>query len=60
MSFSNKGKTDMMRIITFIEDHNAIDRITRHLKLPFAAECSPPPQVQPQLAMAAEDRAEYL
>ncbi len=50
----------MMRIITFIEDYNAIDRIIRHLKLPFAAECSPPPQVQPQLAMTAEDRAEYL
>ncbi len=27
-----------MRIIAFIEDHNAIDRIIRHLKLTFAAE----------------------
>ena len=49
-----------MRIIAFIEDHNAIDRIIRHLKLTFAAERLPPPQAQPQLAMAAEERAEYL
>ncbi|MBA7659321.1 hypothetical protein ES703_67298 [subsurface metagenome] len=49
-----------MRIIAFIEDHNAIDRIIRHLKLTFAAERPPPPQAQPQLAMAAEERAEYL
>ena len=27
-----------MRIMAFIEDHNAIDRIIRHLKLTFAAE----------------------
>ena len=26
-----------MRIIAFIEDHNAIDRIIRHLKLTFAS-----------------------
>jgi len=49
-----------MRIIAFIEDHNAIDRIIRHLKLTFAAERPPPPQAQPQLTMAAEERAEYL
>ena len=49
-----------MRIIPFIEDHNAIDRIIRHLKLNFAAERPAPPQTQPQLAMAAEERAEYL
>jgi len=49
-----------MRIIAFIEDHNAIDRIIRYLKLTFAAERPSPPQAQPQLAMAAEERAEYL
>ena len=49
-----------MRIIAFIEDHNAIDGIIRHLKLTFAAERPPPPQAQPQLAMADEERAEYL
>ena len=47
-------------IIAFIEDHNAIDRIIPHLKLTFAAERPPPPQAQPQLAMAAKERAEYL
>ncbi len=46
-------------IIAFIEDHNAIDRIIRHLKLTFAAERPPPHQAQPQLVMAAEGRAEY-
>jgi len=49
-----------MRIIAFIEDHNAIDRIIRHLKLSFAAERPPPPQTQPQLAMDVKERAEYL
>jgi hypothetical protein len=45
-----------MRIVAFFEDHNAIDGIIRHLKLIFAAEHSPPPQAQPQLAMIAEER----
>jgi hypothetical protein len=49
-----------MRIVAFIEDHNAIDRIIRHLKLSFSAECPPPQQAQPQLAMTAEERVEYL
>ena len=50
-----------MRIIAFIEDHNAIDRIIRHLKLTFASERPPPPQiVQQELMMAAEERGEYF
>ncbi len=49
-----------MCIIAFIEDHNAIDRIIRHLKLTFAAERPPPPQAWPHLLIAAEERAEYL
>jgi hypothetical protein len=32
-----------MRIIAFMEDHNAIDRIIRNLKLTFAAERLPLP-----------------
>jgi len=36
------------------------DRSCRPLKLTFAAERPPPAQAQPQLAMAAEERAEYL
>lgn len=49
-----------MRIISFIEDHKVIDKIIDHLKLTFAAERPPPPQAQPQLIMAAEERMEYL
>ena len=45
-----------MRIIAFIEEHNAIDMI----KLTFVAERPPSPQAQPQLAMAAEERATCL
>jgi hypothetical protein len=50
-----------MRIIAFIEDHNAIDRIIRHLKLTFASERPPPPHIAHQeLLMAAEERGEYF
>ncbi|NIO48611.1 MAG: acid--CoA ligase [Candidatus Aminicenantes bacterium] len=49
-----------MHVIAFIEDHKAIDKIIKHLKLSFIAERPPPLQAQPQLAMAAEERAEYL
>ena len=49
-----------MCIIAFIEDHNAIDRIIRHLKLTFSAERPHPAQAHPQLATAAEERAENL
>jgi len=50
-----------MRIIAFIEDHNAIDRIIRHLKLTFASERPPPPHIAHQeLLMAADERGEYF
>ena len=50
-----------MCIIAFIEDHNAIDRIIRHLKLTFTAERPPPPHIAHQeLLMAAEERGEYF
>ena len=49
-----------MTIISFIEDHKVIDKIIDHLKLTFIAEHPPPSQAQPQLAMAAEDRVEYI
>jgi hypothetical protein len=55
-----KQSGGQMCIIAFIEDHNAIDRIIRHLKLTFAAERPPPPQAWPHLLIAAEERAEYL
>ncbi len=50
-----------MRIISFIEDHNVIDKIIAHLKLTFHAERPPPPQiVQKELLIAAEERGGYL
>ena len=50
-----------MRIIAFIEDPKAIDRIICHLKLTFEAERPPPPQVLHQeLLMAAEESEEYF
>ena len=50
-----------MRIIAFITDYSAVDRIINHLKLSFIAEKPPPPQAsQQQLLMAAEERGEYF
>ena len=50
-----------MKIISFIEDPKAIDRIIRHLELRFEAERPPPPcHVQQELLMAAEEKGEYF
>ena len=50
-----------MRIIAFIEDPKAIDKIIRHLKLSFQAEPPPPPQSdQQELLMAEEEIGEYF
>ena len=50
-----------MKIISFIEDYKAIDKIIRHLELTFEAERPPPPHhVQQELLMAAEESGEYL
>jgi len=50
-----------MSIISFIDDHNVIDRIIRHLKLTFEAERPPPPHVvQQDPLMAAEEKGEYF
>ncbi len=50
-----------MKVISFIEDHEVIDRIISHLKLTFHAERPPPPQVvQQELFIAAEGREEYF
>jgi len=49
-----------MKVVSFIENHKVIDKIIDHLKLTFKAERPPPPQAQPQLNMAAEERLEYL
>jgi hypothetical protein len=50
-----------MRVIAFITDYSAVDRIITHLKLTFHAERPPPPRVlQQELLMAAEERGEYF
>jgi len=44
-----------MKVIAFITDYSAVDKIIHHLKLTFFAERPPPPQiVQQELMMAAE------
>jgi len=50
-----------MRIISFIEQAKAIDRIIAHLELTFEAERPPPPHnVQQELLMVAEENGEYF
>jgi hypothetical protein len=49
-----------MKVVAFITDYQAIDRIIDHLKLTFAAEKPPPLRVFVEVAlMAAEGLAEY-
>ena len=51
-----------MKVIAFVPDFQAVDRIIDHLKLAFVAEKPPPSRVFGQVALiaAAEGRAEYL
>jgi hypothetical protein len=50
-----------MKVIAFIMDYTAVDRIIGHLKLTFAAEKPPPSRVVALVAlMAAEGGAEYF
>ncbi len=50
-----------MRIIAFIEDSKDIDRIIRHLKLNFEAECAPSPYSDHhELLMEAEEKGKYF
>jgi hypothetical protein len=51
----------LMKVVAFITDYPAVDRIIDHLKLRFVAEKPPPSHVFQQVALlAAEERAEYL
>ena len=51
----------VMKVVAFITDYQAIDRIIDHLKLRFVADKPPPSRVFKQVAlMAAERPAEYL
>jgi len=50
-----------MKIIAFITDYQAVDRIIDHLKLTFAAAKPPPSHVFEQVAlMTAEESGEYF
>jgi hypothetical protein len=50
-----------MKVVAFITDYAAVDRIIDHLKLTFVAEKPPPSRVIEQVAlMAAEERVEYF
>jgi len=50
-----------MKVISFIEDPKAIDRIIGHLKITFQAERPPPSHViHQELLMAAEESGEYF
>ena len=50
-----------MKIVAFITDYAAVDRIIDHLKLTFVAEKPPPSRVLTEVTlMAAEQRMEYF
>ena len=50
-----------MRIIAFITDYAAVDRIIDHLNLAFVAEKPPPSLIIEQVALlAAEESGEYF
>jgi len=50
-----------MRVVAFITDFQAVDRIIDHLKLVYVAEKPPPARVFTEVAlMAAEERTEYF
>jgi len=50
-----------MKVVAFITNYPAVDRIIDHLKLRFVAEKPPPSHVFEQVAlMAAEEPAEYF
>ncbi len=50
-----------MKVIAFITDYAAVDRIIDRLKLTFVAEKPPPPQIAYQeVLMAAEASTEYF
>jgi hypothetical protein len=50
-----------MKVVAFITDYAAVDRIIDHLTLTFVAEKPPPSRVFEQVAlMAGEQRREYF
>ncbi|PWB81773.1 MAG: acid--CoA ligase [Candidatus Methylomirabilota bacterium] len=50
-----------MKVIAFLTDYAAVERIINHLKLTFLAERPPPPHLAYQESLvAAETSGEYL
>jgi len=50
-----------MKVVAFITDDQAVDRIIDHLKLTFVAERPPPPEIALQeLLTAADPPADYF
>jgi len=50
-----------MKVIAFITDFGAVDRVIDHFKLAFVAERPSPPRVASQeILMAAETSTEYF
>ena len=50
-----------MKVVAFITDYAAVDRIIDHLKLTFVADRPPPSHVFEQVAlMAAEENVDYF
>jgi len=51
----------LIKVVAFITDYAAVDRIIDHLKLRFVAEKPPPAYLFEQVAlMAAEERTDYF
>jgi hypothetical protein len=56
-----KGGQVTLKVVAFITDYQAVDRIIDHLKLRFIAEKPPPCRVFTQIALGeAEQSAEYF
>ncbi|MGB8951977.1 MAG: acid--CoA ligase [Candidatus Aminicenantales bacterium] len=50
-----------MKVIAFITDYQAVDRIIEHLKLRFVAAKPPPLRIfEPVAFAAAEENVDYL
>ncbi|TRZ88210.1 acid--CoA ligase [bacterium] len=50
-----------MKVVAFITEFGAVDRIIDHLKLRFVADKPPPPHVFEQVALtAAEESGDYF
>ena len=61
LTFAAETCGGQMRVIAFITDYSAVDRIITLLKLTFHAERPPPPRVlQQEFLMAAEEQGEYF